>query len=82
MASFDDDPKNFELYLVQHSESKLYWDAKGFNQKNKNKAILVDYRVMKTLKHEHIHITSKIILADWRDDNSWAHLVPAKKCIS
>ena len=77
MAKMEPGPHDFELYLVKHEVSKLYWDGKGFNQKDKKKAILCDYRLTKTLMWEHRDVTAKIILADWRDDKSWLHLVPS-----
>jgi len=81
MASFNPDKKEldkkvFGLYLVQHTQTKLYWDGKGFNQKKKNKAILVDYRLMAALKWEHIYIKEVLLIKDRRDNASWSHLIP------
>ena len=70
------DKKMFGLYLVQHSQTKLYWDGKGFNQKDKKKAILADYRLMATLKWEHIHVVEELLVKNRLDDNCWLHLVP------
>lgn len=82
MATFNPDKKEldkkmFGLYLVQHAQTKLYWDGKGFNQKNKKKAILVDYRLMASLKWEHIHVKEELLIEDRRNDNSWVHLIPS-----
>ena len=77
MAKNESGPHDFELYLIKHEKTKLYWDGKGFNQKDRKKAVLCDYRLMMLLEWEHVDVSSKIILADWRDDKSWAHLVPS-----
>lgn len=69
------DPRMFSLYLVRHTQTKLFWDGKGFNQKNKKKAILVDYRLMAALKYEHIYIQEELLIKDRRDDKTWTHLI-------
>ena len=76
MAKNEENPRAFELYLVKHKKTGLYWDGKGFNQKDKTKAVLAEYRLTKALIWEHKDVEYKIILADWRDDKTWAHLVP------
>ena len=70
------DPRAFELYSVQHTKTKLYWDNKGFNEPDKKKARLVDFRLMAVLKSEHVHVKTKLIIKDRRDDKCWLHLVP------
>ena len=82
MPSFNPDKKElnkkmFELYLVQHTQTNLYWDGKGFNQKDKKKAILVEYRMMAALKWEHVHVKEELIIKNRLDDKSWEHLVPS-----
>jgi len=81
MAKNEPGPHDFELYLLRHLETKLYWDGKGFNQKKREKAQLADHRLAKTLVWEHKHVDAKIVFADWRDDKSWAHLVPSCSAI-
>jgi hypothetical protein len=81
MAKNEPGPHDFELFLVKHEKLKRYWDGKGFNQKDKKKAVLCDYRLTKMLEWEHLDVVSKIVFADWRDDNSWAHLVPSCSAI-
>jgi hypothetical protein len=81
MATFnldtkEKDPRAFELYRVQHTTTKLYWDSKGFNVSSAKKAVLVDFRLLAVLKSEHVHIKEKLIIKDKRKDSSWAHLVP------
>ena len=70
------DPRAFELYSVQHAKTKLYWDNKGFNEPDKKKAQLVDFRLMAVLKYEHVNVKIKVVIKDRRDDNCWLHLVP------
>ena len=70
------DKRAFELYRVQHVTSKLYWSGKGFDQKDKKKAVLVCFRVLAALKAEHIHIKDELIVKDRRNDATWSHLVP------
>ena len=82
MAKNQPNPREFELYLVKNCKTNLYWDGKDFTIKDKKKSILCEFRLMHELEWKHKDIECKIILADWRDDNSWAHLVPVKKCIS
>ena len=77
MAKNEENPRAFELYLVKHTKSKLYWDGKGFNQKDKKKAQLAEFRLAKTLEWEHKDVEIKLFLVDWRDEASWQHLVPA-----
>ena len=72
----ESDPRMFQLFRVQHTQTKLYWDGKGFNQKDKKKSILADYRLMAALKWEHIHVKEELIVKDRRDDSTWSHLVP------
>jgi len=79
MANLEDDPKHFECYLLQHTKTKKYWDGKGFNQKNKNKSILADCRLARTLKWEHEFVDMKLVLVDWRKDETWSHLVSSQK---
>ena len=79
MANLEDDYRNFECYLVKHNKSNLYWDGKGFNQKNKTKALLVDYRLARLLKYEHKFVDAKLVIADWRKDETWSHLVSSCK---
>ena len=82
MAKNEPNPREFELYLLKHADTSLYWDGKGFNQKKKEKAQLADYRLTQALLWEHQYVIAKIILADWRDDKSWAHLVPKLSAVS
>jgi hypothetical protein len=56
--------------------SKLYSDNKGFNEPDKSKAVLVDFRLLALLKAEHVHVKEKLIIKDKRDDKTWSHLVP------
>ena len=79
MAKNEPNPREFELYLVKRSTSNLYWDGKGFTLKDKKKAVLCEFRLMHELQWKYQDIETKIILADWRDDNSWKHLVPSNK---
>lgn len=76
------DPRMFQLFRVQHTQTKLYWSGKGFDEKNKAKSILVDYRLMAALKWEHIHVNAELIVKDRRDDKTWIHLVPKTKALS
>lgn len=77
MAKNEPNPREFELYILRHVDTKLYWDGKGFNQKKREKAVLAEYRLTKALLWEHKYIEAKLVLADWRDDRTWAHLVPS-----
>ena len=70
------DPRAFHLYRVQHSKTKMYWSGKGFDIKDKDKSPLIDFRVLATLKSEHIHVNSELLVKDRRDDSTWEHLVP------
>ncbi|NDB84965.1 MAG: hypothetical protein EB127_20025 [Alphaproteobacteria bacterium] len=70
------DPRAFHLYRIQHTKTKLYWSGKGFDEKKKEKSILIDFRLLATLKWEHIYIKEELIIKDRRDDSTWEHLVP------
>jgi len=80
MAKNEPNPREFELYILKNSETKLYWDGKGFNEKKREKAILAEYRLTKALMWEYKFVEAKLVLADWRNDKSWEHLIPKTKC--
>lgn len=80
MATFNPDtkegnPRAFELYRVKHKKTNLYWSGKGFDEKDKTKARLVDFRLLAALKWEHVYVESELLITDRRKDESWAHLV-------
>jgi hypothetical protein len=74
--SKETDPRAFVLYSAQHTKTKLYWGGKGFDIKDKSKALLIDFRLLAVLIEEHIHVKDKVVIKDRRDDKCWAHLVP------
>ena len=87
MATFNPDkkelnPKAFELYRVKHKKTNLYWSGKGFDEKDKTKARLVDFRLLASLKWEHVYIESELIVKNRLDDKKWEHLVPTLSACS
>ena len=70
------DPRAFELYSVQHTKTKMFWSGKGFDEPNKKKAYLVDFRLLTLLKSEHVYVKSVTVIKDKRDDSCWESLIP------
>lgn len=70
------DPRAFHLYRVQHIKTKQYWSGKGFDEPKKDKSVLIDFRLLATLKWEHVYLKEELVIKDKRDDKSWMHLVP------
>jgi hypothetical protein len=80
MSTFNPDkkeltPKAFELYRVKHKKTNLYWSGKGFDEKDKTKSKLVDFRLLASLKWEHVYVEFEVLVSDRRKDETWAHLV-------